>query len=338
MSSNELQKFGYLKAKSVGDAVSILSSYGPKARIVAGGTDIIGQMKNSITHLTPQYLVDITGLNLDYVRFAQSDGLRIGGTTHLSTIAGDASVNSNFAALAQAVASVGSPQIRNQATMAGDVLQEVWCWYLRNNYDCWRNAGNVCYAALGGDNRYYHSVFGGNLCYAVHASDVSTALFALDAEASVAGPNGTSTRSMDQLIQGVTVVDGLVKENSVGYNELVTEFHVPPLPAGAKSSFYKVRDRGSIDFALASAAVRATFNGSTVSDARVVLGGVANKPLRAGDAEGYLNGKTLSEDVISTAADKALGGASPLTDGTGNAFRVELAKGAVKKALRSLTS
>ncbi|MDG6902882.1 MAG: xanthine dehydrogenase family protein subunit M [Nitrososphaerota archaeon] len=337
MSSNELQKFGYIKATSISDAVSILSSYGTKARVVAGGTDIITQMKNGITHLTPQYLVDVTGLGLNYVRFSQSDGLRIGATTPLSAVESNTDVASNFAALAQSASYVGSPQIRNQATMAGDVLQEVWCWYLRNNYDCWRNAGTICYAAFGGDNRYYHSVYGGNLCYAVHASDISTALFAFDADASIAGPGGVGGRSMDQLIQGVSIVDGLVKENSLRYNELLTEFHVPTPSAGTKSAFYKVRDRGSVDFALASVAVRATFNGGTVSDSRVVLGGLANKPLRAHSAEDYLNGKSLSEDVISTAADNALEGATPLTEGTGNAFRVDLAKGAVKKALRSLT-
>ena len=212
----------------------------------------------------------------------------------------------------------------------------MWCWYLRNNYDCWRNGGTVCYAAQG-DNRYYHSIFGGNLCYAVNPGDVTPALFALDADVTVAGPSGNRNITMDQLIQGVSIVDGRVKEISLHYNELVTEIHVPTPATGTESTYYKVADRGGIDFALASAAVSATFNGSTISNARVVLGGVAVRPWRVPSVEQYLAGKQLSADVISQAADMALAGATPLTFGTGNAFKVQLAKGAVKKALTSLS-
>ncbi len=132
--------------------------------------------------------------------------------------------------------------------------------------------------------------------------------------------------------------DGIVKENTVGYNEILTEVHVPTPATNTKSVYYKVRDRGTWDFALASAAITATFSGSTISKARVVLGGVDVKPHRVPAVESYLAGKQITEDVISSAADTALSGATPLTFGTGNAFRVDLAKGAVKKALRSFTS
>ncbi len=339
MSTSEVPKFGYLQASSVGDAVSLLTKYGDQAKVIGGATDVLTQMKNGITALTPQYVVDISSLGLDYVRYSDSDGLRIGATTSLSTVSEDPNVTSVFAALAQAAGLVGSPQIRNQATIAGDVLQETWCWYLRNSYPgCWRNGGNLCYAALGGDNRYYHSIFGGNLCYAVHSGDVAPALFALGAEATVSGPMGQRTVTMDQLLPGVSIVDGRVKENSLAYNDVLTEFHIPAPASGTKSAFYKVRDRGAFDFALASAAVSAEFSGSALSSVRLVLGAVANKPLRATSAEGYLTGKTLSESVISQAADDALSGATPLTEGTGNSFRVLLAKGAVKYALRGISS
>ncbi|MDG6923961.1 MAG: xanthine dehydrogenase family protein subunit M [Nitrososphaerota archaeon] len=339
MSTSEVPKFGYLQATSVDNAVSLLTQYADKARIIGGATDILTQMKNGIQALTPQYLIDISALNLNYVKFSQSDGLRIGATTTISTVARDSNVISNYAALAQAAGYVASPQIQNQATIAGDVLQEVWCWYLRNNYpSCWRNEGNLCYAAEGGDNRYYHSIFGGNLCYAIHAGDIAPALFALGAEANIVGPSGQRTVTMDELMPGISVVDGRVKENSLAYNEILTEFHIPTPESGTKSAFYKVRNRGTFDFALASAAVSATFNGSTISSVQLVLGAVANKPLRATSAEQYLDGKTLSESIISSAADTALSGATPLTGGTGNSFRVFLAKGAVKNALRSISS
>ncbi len=337
MSVSEVPKFGYLQATSVDNAVSLLTKYSGNARIIGGGTDILSQMKNNITALIPQYVVDISGIGLDYIKYSPSDGLRIGATKTVNDVSQDSNVINNFAALAQATGYIATPQIRNQATIAGNVLQEVWCWYVRNNYpSCWRNGGNVCYAAYGGDNRYYHSIFGGNLCYAVDAGDTAPALFALGAEATIVGPLGQRTVSMDELIPGVSVVDGKVKQNSLHYNEILTEFHVPSPAAGAKSAFHKVRDRGSVDFALASAAVSATFSGSTISKINLVLGGVGTTPIRATSAEQYLAGNQLTDGVISSAAQKALANATPLTTGTTNNFRVYLAQGAVKKALQAI--
>ena len=338
MSVSEVPKFGYLQATSVSDAVSLLTQYAGNARIVGGATDVLSQMKNNVTGLIPQYVVDISGLGLDYLTYSSSDGLRIGATKTVNDVSQDSNVVNNYTALAQATASIATPQIRNQATIAGNVLQEVWCWYLRNNYpSCWRNGGNMCYAAYGGDNRYYHSIFGGNLCYAIDASDTAPALFALGAEATVYGPSGSRTVTMDQLIPGVTIVDGRVKQNSLAYNEIVTEFHIPTPASGTKSAYHKVRDRGSVDFALASAAVSVTFNGSSVSKASIVLGGVATTPRRATAAESYLVGNQLTDEtVLTAAAQKATANATPLTTGTTNNFRVYLAQGAVKQALRAI--
>jgi len=331
---SETRQFGYFAPTSVSDAVTTLTKYGGQARVISGGTDLLGQIKEGLTLLTPEYVVDITGLGLGGIT-SDSTGLTIGSTTHVADILNNPTVQSTYGALYGAVS--GHPvQIANQATIAGDISQEVWCWYLRNNFDCWRNGGNVCYAP-NGDNRYYHSIYGGNLCYAVHAGDITTALFALDATVTVQGPGGSSTESMDQFMPGVSIVDGRVKENSLRYNEIVTSIHIPAPASGAVSAFYKVSERQAIDFALANCAVSATVSGGTLSNTRVVLGGVANKPIRATAAESYLNGQQLSDAVISAAATKALSGATPLTTGTGNSFRVFLAQGAVSNALRGLT-
>jgi xanthine dehydrogenase YagS FAD-binding subunit len=343
---NELNQFGYLVPTSVDDAVSLLTKYGGNAKVIAGGTDLLYLMKNQVDALTPEYIVDISGLGLDQVEFSQSAGLTIGATANVLTVSNDPNVNKYYGAIAGAT--TGHPnQIASQATAAGDISQEVWCWYLRNNYDCWRNGGNVCYAIVG-DNRYYHSIFGGNLCYAVHAGDLTAALFAHDATLTVQGPGGSSTKTMDQFMPGVSIVDGRVKENSLRYNEIVTQINVPAPASGTLSTFFRMTDRGAVDFPLASAAVVATTNGSTISSARVVLGHVANKPIRASSAESYLAGKTLplSESDIAQAAKNALSGATPLTHesvgahglGQGNAFRVFIAQGVVKNALRALNS
>lgn len=335
MSNYEVPQFKLFMPSTLDEAVRLLTQYGGQAKVVAGATNVLYLMKNGVTYHTPKYWVDITNLPLDYIKYSPSDGLRIGALTKISTIAEDPNVNQYYPALAQAASRVASPQIRRQATAAGDILQEVWCWYLRYNYDCWRNGGQVCYGAYG-DNRYYHSIFGGHLCYAVHPGDTTTAYFAFDAEVTIYGPNGQYTMPITQFMPGVTIVDGRVKENVLRYNEILTEIHLPPLPSGTKSAFYKVSFRRSFDFALASAAVRLTFSGNTIESAKIVLGGVANVPRIASSASSYLVGKTLTPDVINEAASLSTEGAQPLTTGTGNAFRVYLAQGAVKKALSSL--
>jgi xanthine dehydrogenase YagS FAD-binding subunit len=330
----EVSKFALVQATSVSDAISKLNKYGvDNSVVVSGATDVISRNKNRITTMMPQYLIDISGLGLSYVN-PSGGGFHIGATTPISMLSNNGSIPS---VLSQAAASVATSQIQNMGTVAGDVLQEVWCPYVRNDFACWRNGGNVCYGAIG-DNRYYHSIFGGRLCYANHAGDIGPALTALGATATIQGSLGSRTVSMEDLIPGISVISGRVKENTVAYNEILTEFQIPAQASGSVSAFYKVRDRGTWDFALASAAVVLNMSGSTISSARVVLGGVDVKPHRATAAESYLSGKSLTEDVIQTAAQNAVSDATPLTMGTGNKYRVTIANGAVRKALRSLSS
>jgi xanthine dehydrogenase YagS FAD-binding subunit len=340
----EINKFGYLQPTSVSDAVSLLTQYGGSARAISGGTDLLYQMKNQLTLLTPTTVVDISQLGLNQVAYSSSNGLTIGATTNITTVKNDPNVNQYYGALASA-ASGHTVQIANQATVGGNINQEVWCWYLRNNYDCWRNGGNVCYAIVG-DNRYYHSLFGGNLCYAVHPSDLSPALTALGATLTVQGPGGSHTLTMEQFLPGVSIVDGRVKENSLRYNEIVTQINIPTPAAGAQQAYFRIADRTAIDFPLASCAVVATFNGTNVASAKIVLGHVATKPIRASSAESFLSGKELTEANIATAAQNAIEGATPLTHeslganglGQGNGFRTYILAGAVTNALRSLQS
>jgi xanthine dehydrogenase YagS FAD-binding subunit len=332
----EVPKFGLLVPQSVGEAVSMLTQYGAgNARVISGGTDIITRMKNGIAQHTPKYLIDISGLGLNYIK-QDSGGLRIGSATPISDVVNSQVVASAAPLVAAAAGSIATLQLRNNGTIGGDVLQEVWCPYLRNNYPCWRNGGNVCYGAIG-DNRYYHSIFGGRLCYAVNAGDIPPALFALNAQATVQGSSIGRTVSMDALLPGINVIGGRVQEHTVDYNEILTEFFIPNQPSGTKSGYYKVRDRGTWDFAMASAAITVNTSGGSVSNAHVVLGGLGVVPHRATGAEGALNGKALGESVYSAAAAAAVQDATPLDYGTGNAFRVELAKGAVVNALRALS-
>jgi len=331
---SEVKNFGLIQPSTLSEAVRLLDRYGNEAKVIAGGTDILYLIKNGVTHHMPRILIDISNLGLSYIR-VESDGLRIGATTTLSEVAENETIKNRYTVLAQAANRAASPQLRNMATIGGDILQEVWCWYLRYNYDCWRNGGTICYGAIG-DNRFYHSIFGGRLCYAVHPGDVAPALFALNARVVVAGPGGERTLSMDDFMPGINLVDGRIKENVLRRNEILKEIIVPATQANTKSAFYKVAERGSIDFALASAAVAANMNGSTIQRINIVLGGVDVKPRRATAAEDFLRDKPLTVENIGRAAELAVQDAQPLTFGTGNAFRVGLARGAVVKALEMI--
>ena len=334
---SEVTKFALVQPTSIADAIAKLTQYGPdSAAAVSGATDVISRNKNRISAHMFKYLVDLSGLGLSYIH-STGDGMHIGATTTISSVVNDPNVNAVATVLAQAGSSIATQQIQSMGTVGGDVLQEVWCPYLRNDFPCWRNGGNVCYGAIG-DNRYYHSIFGGRLCYANHAGDLAPALTALGAQASIQGPNGSRTVSMNELLPGITVTNGHIKENTVAFNEILTEFHIPTPASGSKSAFYKVRDRGTWDFALASAAVVLNFSGGSIASASVVLGGVDVVPHRAAAAESYLVGKSLSEDVIQGAAAAAVQDATPLAWGTGNSYRVKIADGAVRKALRSLST
>lgn len=331
---SEVKRTGLLQPTTLREAVSLLDRHGLDAKVIAGGTDLLYLVKNGVHTHIPRVFIDISNLGLSYIN-QSSDGLRIGATTTLTEVAENSTVRSQYTVLAEAAERAASPQLRNMATVGGDLLQEVWCWYLRYNYDCWRNGGTICYGAIG-DNRFYHSIFGGRLCYAVHPGDVGPALFALNARVVLVGPGGERTLTMDEFMPGIVLVDGRVKENVIRRNEILKEVVVPTPQTGTKSAFYKVAERGAIDFALASAAVAANMSGSTVNSISIVLGGVDVKPRRARAAEDFLRGQRLNESSIKRAAELALQDAQPLTFGTGNAFRVEIARGAVMKALQRL--
>ena len=330
-----MRSFSYLEPKNVQEAIQLLDQYGGEAVVMAGGTDLLSRFKNDIrTHLA-KYVVDISALDLNYIQPTADGGLKIGATTPLSEIAESTLIRERAPLLAMAAADVASPALRNMGTIGGDLLQQVWCWYLRNDYECWRNGGNICYGAVG-DNRFYHSIFGGRLCYAVHASDTGPALLALDGAVKVSGPGGETILSIDKLLPGISIVDGHVKENTLHYNEILTEVQIPPPKPNTRQSWFKERVRKSWDFALASTAVNTVMQDGRIVESRMVLGGTDVKPRRAEAAERTLNGNNLSENLINQAAEASIEGASPLNIGTGNEFRIEILKGVVRKALRAL--
>jgi xanthine dehydrogenase YagS FAD-binding subunit len=322
------------KPASLAEATEILAHHGPEAAVYAGGTDILIRLKNRL-NAAPRYLVDIKGIgDLHFIRETPEGGLAIGATTTISQVQQSDLVARKYPLLVQTLKKISSPELRNQSTIAGDIMQEVWCQYLRGNYPCWRNGGYLCYGAIG-DNSYYHSVMGGRLCFAVYHGDAAIGLEALDAGVKVVGPSGTRQMSLEQLIPGDVLIDGRVQSHVLRSNEILTEVVIPPSRNESRGTFQKIRPRGVWDFAMASVAINLQVQSGTVSDARVIFGGIAVSPYREHAVEAFLKGKSLGGALPQEAAARALVNAAPLKY---NEHKVEVARGALASGLEVLAA
>ena len=335
-----MKQISIYRPTSLEEAIRILSHHGTEAGVYAGGTDLLVRLKNRLQQ-APAYLVDIKRIdNLRYIKQDGNGGVQIGAATKLSEIAESSLLKQRYPMLVEAVNMISSPELRNVSTLGGDLLQEVWCQYLRGGYSCWRNGGYICYGAIG-DNSYYHSAMGGRLCYAVYPGDAATALIPFDATVKLATPSGTKELSVEQLVPGDMLVDGRIQSHVVRYNEILTEVVIPAPKPGLRASFEKLRPRGVWDFAMASLAMSLQMRGDAIEDARVVFGGISGKPLRETVVENFLKGKPLtrsqamSEDLARQAVSIALANAAPLKY---NAAKIDMAKGLLVSGLTRLSA
>ena len=321
-----LPDFTYERPGSVDEALEHSSSDG--AVLHAGGTDLLGCLRDGV--FSAEKVVSLSGLEeLKGIQATREGGLRIGALTTLTEIASDATIAERYTALSQAAAAAASPQLRNQGTIGGNICQRPRCWYYRGDFHCLRKGGNTCYA-IAGEN-HFHCIFGGSGCYIVHPSDTAPALQALGASVRIASRSGTRTVSMDDFF--VLPADDMRNENILEPGELVTEIVLPPLLAGTRSAYRKVRDRGAWDFALAGLAAVVLMDGDRVEEASLVLSGVAPKPWRAVDAERALTGGQLDSETIARVAEAAVAGAQPLEH---NRYKVQLVRGLMEETLRGL--
>ncbi len=314
-----MKAFKHVNAKTLAEAKTALA--GGKGIVIAGGTDLIGTLKDNILPTYPATVVNIKTVvpSLDYIK-EEGGMLKIGSITRLADIAANPAVNKKYTALAQAALRVATPHVRDMGTIGGNIAQLHRCWYFRkpeNRFPCARKGEGKCYA-MGGDNRY-HSIFGVvNGCMAVHPSDIAPALIALDAK----------IVTTDRTIPAETFWDVKKPGNTVlAVGEIIKEIQVPAPPAGAKSAFIKFAIRKSIDFPIVNCAV--LVGGS--AKPRIALNAVAPKPYRAAKAEAAIAGKKIDE----TSAEAA--GAAAVQDvmlvGTAMKFKVQIAKVMVKRAL-----
>jgi len=320
-----VREFKHFNAYSIDKAVSLLGHYGDRACIIAGGTDLLGKMKDTILPTYPEAVINIKTIpDLNYI--TQSDGmLKIGALTTLAEIADSEVVRSRCLALAEAASRAASPQIRNIGTIAGNICQDIRCWYYRNQnnrFSCLRKGGGRCYA-IKGDNRY-HSIFGGSVsggCMAVHPSDTAPALIALN------GKIKTSSRIIDA--ESFFEVKP-VKTTVLKTDEIVTEIQVPEPPIGTSSTFLKFALRQSIDFPIVNCAAMITVSEGKVAGARICLNAVHVVPYRAVQAEKVITGKSLNETVAEEAGQAAVAEAKPLEH---NEYMVAVARTLVKRAI-----
>ncbi len=322
-----MKAFSHKNATSVREAVSLLVQNPGQALPVAGGSDLLEEMKDRIQ--TAELLVNLKTIpGLDKIE-QKGDGVSIGALVTISDLAENALVRSHFPVLVEAADVIASLQIRNVGTVGGNLCQRPRCWYYRGPFQCLRKGGDVCYAAQG-ENRY-HAILGGGPSYIVHPSDLAPALMALDAKVRIAGSSGEHVLPLEQFF--VLPAVNLQRENILKPGEILTEVVVPLPTPGTRSTYWKQMERDAWDFALASVAAVVRQRDGKVQHARVVLGGVAPIPWRSREAEAALLGKPLDAASAALAADKALEQARPLRD---NAYKVDLARAIIRGALLRL--
>ncbi len=321
--------FTYARAQDAGDALRLGAASG--ARYLGGGTNLVDLMRETIER--PDALVDVTGLSAQIEERADGS-LLIGAAARNTAVATHRAVRTRFPVLARAITAGASAQIRNMATVGGNLLQRTRCTYFYDNEGSRcnkRNPGQGCDAAEGFSR--IHAILGASpSCVATHPSDMCVALAALGAIVHLRGPGGERTVELTDLHR--LPEDHPEIETLLMPGELVVAIELPALPFAAHSTYRKVRDRASYAFALVSVAAAVELDGDVVKDVRIALGGVAHKPWRAWKAEAALRGKPATEENFRAAAEAELADAQPLRD---NAFKVELAKRSIVAALAELT-
>jgi xanthine dehydrogenase YagS FAD-binding subunit len=324
-----MHPFTYTKANTATEAIQAVAAGGPGTRYLAGGTTLYDLMKLNVE--TPTHVVDVTGLSgMREINTSGDSELVFGALARMSDVARDPKIVGDYPLLSESLWRAASEQLRNMATVGGNLLQRTRCAYFRfgEPFACnKRNPGSGCAAQEGIDRS--HAVLGGSpSCIAVYPSDWATALVAFDAEVDVLGSKGQRTIPLNNLHREPGTTPHI--ETVLEPDELITRIRVPVTPLGRASTYLKIRDRESYAFALASAAVGLEMGGDTVRDARIAIGGLATRPWRTREAEQSLIGQRLTPETARKAGDLALKGAKA---GNMNGFRIELGARTVAEAL-----
>ena len=324
-----MKAFQHHNATSVDEAIDLMRSFDGNASLMAGGTDLLGVLKDEILPEYPEAVINIKTIpGLDRIEEINNH-LKIGPLTRLTDVVAHPLVKKRFPILSQAAEAVATPEIRNMATLGGNLCQDTRCWFYRYPHHmggriiCHRKGKGPC-QAVKGDNRY-HAIMGGKVCFAVSPSDTAIALTALDANLEITGAQGVRNVSIDEFF---TTLGNILEPD-----EILTNIQLSHPPKGAQQAFLKFTLRKPVDFAIVSVGTVASLQDGICKEARIALGAVAPTPVRAIASEKLLIGKVASEKGVADAANAAVNDAKPMGM---NAYKVEITKTLVKRALLSV--
>jgi xanthine dehydrogenase YagS FAD-binding subunit len=326
-----MRAFEYATVTSVDEFLNQADHHDGAVRPLAGGTDLLPLMKSAVAE--PQRLLDVKHVAaLGGGIVEDGEGVCLGALTTLSAIESHPLLRTRYAALAEAAGLAATPQLRNMATLGGNLLQRPRCWYFRSSlFQCWLKGGEECHAR-DGENEL-HAVLGQSPCVAVHASDPPAALLALDASVTLVGPSGERRLALSEFF--VEPTDAHRLEHVLGPDELVMSVHVPRPAEGSRSTYLKAMNRKVWAFALSGVAAVVRTQGTRIAEARLVLSGVAPIPWRCADAEAELIGSAAEPAVFQRAAAAALAEAHPLRC---NAYKLQLTRSLIQQALHAVTT
>ena len=325
-----MRPFEYVSPNTRAQAISLLGPSWSNAEILAGGTDLLSLMKDDV--VAPKRLINIKEIHDLHGVSSNAQGFHIGALTTLGDLADDARLRQSYPALAEALLEAASPQIRNQATLGGNLCQRPRCWYFRNGFGLLPKdqAGKELVAE--GENRY-HAILGNDgPAKFVSPSTVAPILIAYGAKIRLEGPKGKRELPLEKFF--VIPKNEGEREHDLRPNEIVTEVVIPPAP-DVRAAHYEIRHKEIFDWPLAVAGVALKMRGSNVQSARIVMGYVAPVPWPSPEAEQALVGQSINKDTAMRAADAALANAKPLNH---NAYKVQLARVALKRAIFKATS
>jgi xanthine dehydrogenase YagS FAD-binding subunit len=326
-----VRPFTFVEPTSLDEVIRVLAAGQNQARLIAGGSDLLGELKDEIASY--ERLVSLAGV--EELRQIREDGggLRLGALVTVTQLEYDPRLQGPYRILAEAARSVATPEIRNQGTLGGNLCQRPRCLYYRQALTpCLKKGGEDC-PAVDSPYQAYLSIMGGHGCYSVHASDLAPPLMALGAEVSVAGPSGVRTLPLEQFFVGSE--QDVRRENVLAPDEVLTAVTLPAGRPGWQGTYLKARERTAGDFPVMSVAIGYALEEGRIRQARLVLGGVAPVPWRSAAAEAVLEDQSPSPELAARAAATALANAKPLSH---NAFKVEIGRASVERAIMAVAS
>jgi len=325
-----MREFKIAQPRTADELAALLAETQEPVALMAGGTDLIDELKSGVA--TAGLVVDLQTVAGLAGIVPEKDGLRIGAMTKVVELAEDAAVAKDYPSLKQAAMSLATPQLRNVGTVGGNLCQRPRCWYYRDpQVVCRKKGGSKCFAYQGRNK--YHAIFGGGGCFIVFPSDLAPALISLGAKVTIGSVKSDKVIPLEQLYAPPEV--DVTRENVLTKGQFLKSVWVPAPKAGQKAAYVKLKERGTWDFALVSAAVTGVVKDGAFAEISVVMGGIAPIPWRLKKAENVLRGMQATEALVRQAADEALKDASPLRE---NGFKVDLIYAALKEAVLAVAA